>query len=278
MDASVIIPTYNEYRDIGECLESLMHQSFKNFEVIVVDDGSTDRTVEIAKKFKVRIIKGKHKGPGFSRNLGAMQSKAKILVFVDADMTFEKDYLKNLLSPILSNKALGTTHELEIVKNVRNIWSRCWGRIRVSKKEAENVKIFRAIRKSDFLRMGGFDPKYGYADDQTFWYKYKIKPIVAKDTICYHKNPETLNAVYKQSSWIGASIDSAVFRIPLLKYAVPYAMALASPVAIIAYSIKRCIQNRDALIFPAMLVFMAFRYFGTISGIHKRIFFEVNTK
>ncbi len=207
---SVIIPVHNEEKDISLCLKSLNEQSFKDFEIIVVDDGSTDNTLGVVKEFsKVGIIKGQHKGPGFSRNLGARAAKGEILVFIDADMTFDKDYLKNLASPIIKNpKVIGTTHELEIVKNTSNIWSRCWGKIRVSKEEAKDIKVFRAIRKDIFLKLGGFDPKYGYADDQSLWFNHKVRPVVAKNAVCYHRNPETLRSVYRQSRWIGASIDN----------------------------------------------------------------------
>ena len=54
---SVIIPSYNEEQDIGECLESLKKQSFKDFEIILVDDGSTDKTIEIAEKYDIEILK-----------------------------------------------------------------------------------------------------------------------------------------------------------------------------------------------------------------------------
>lgn len=277
---SVIIPTYNEEKDIVEALKSLQKQSYKNFEVIVVDDGSTDKTIEIVKKFKkVRVIKGQHKGPGFSRNLGAKKAKGKILVFVDADMTFEKNYLKYLVGPILENKDIrGTTHELEIVKNTTNIWSRCWGKIRVSKEEAKDVKIFRAIQKKDFLGMGGFDPKYGYADDQTFWFKCKVKPIVAKKTVCYHKNPETLKGVYKQSKWIGASIDSLLIKIPIIKFFIPFILLLGSPLLVPLLSIKKCFKNKDLSIVHWMLVFMTARHLGTVSGLFRKIFWNKNVR
>jgi glycosyltransferase involved in cell wall biosynthesis len=278
MKLSIIIPVYNEEKDIAECLKSLNEQTFKNFEIIIVDDGSTDRTIEIAKRFNVKIIKGMHKGPGYSRNIGAKNAKGEVLIFIDADMTFEKDYLKNLIKPLENKETIGTTHELEIVKNTENIWSRCWGKIRVSKEEAKNIKIFRAIRKDKFLELGGFNPKYGYADDQTFWFDYNIKPVVAIEAVCYHKNPENLKAVYKQSRWIGASIDNFIVNIPLVKYLVPLAMILLSPIAILVYSIKRCYRNRNFLLFPAMLVFMIARYFGTISGLFRKIFLNKNIK
>lgn len=284
---SIIIPTYNEEKDIPECLDSLLNQSFKNFEIIVVDDGSTDRTKEIIKEFqkkdkRIKLIEGEHKGPGFSRNLGAKKAKGEILVFVDADMTFDKNYIKNLIKPILKDKTgkiLGTTHDYEAVKNIDNIWSRCWGKVRISKEDAKEVKIFRAIRKEKFLEMGGFDLKYGYADDQTFWFKYKIRPVVAKNTLCYHKNPATLKEVYKQSRWIGASIDNKLLNLQIIKYFVPFFMIVCFPLAIPLLSIKKCYRIKNyRLFFPWMLIFMSVRYLGTIEGIIRKMFFKINVK
>ncbi|NMC98827.1 MAG: glycosyltransferase, partial [Bacteroidales bacterium] len=73
-EVSVIIPTYNEEGVIGECLESLTRQTLKKFEVIVVDDGSNDCTIEVAYNFlskfsNFKIVKQLHKGAGAGRNL-----------------------------------------------------------------------------------------------------------------------------------------------------------------------------------------------------------------
>ncbi len=276
---SIIIPCHNEGNNIPKCLQSLKKQSFKNFEIIIVDDGSTDNTQEVVKKIKeVKLIKGGHKGPGFSRNLGAKIAKGDILIFVDADMTFDRNYLKNLVKPMLSgkNNIIGTTHELEIVENTNNIWSRCWGKIRVSKEESKNVKIFRSIKKDKFSEFGGFDPKYGYADDQTFWFKYKIKPVVAKNTICYHKNPETLREVYKQSKWIGASINNIFFNTLIIKYFSLILLLIISPIIIPFLSIKKIINLNDYKILPWMIIFMIYRYLGSVNGIFNRVYFNKN--
>ena len=268
---SVIIPTYNEEKDIADCLKSLGKQSFKKTEIIVVDDGSTDHTKEVIKKFnKVKLINGEHLGPGYSRNIGAKIAKGRILVFIDSDMEFDKDYIKNLARPILLDKnVIGSTHELEIVKNIDNIWSRCWGRVRVSKEEAEKVKIFRAIRKNKFLELGGVDTKYGYADDQTFWFKYKIKPVVAIGSVCYHKNPENLKQVYRQSKWIGASHNTGIIKLA--------GMIILLPLFIPILVINKCRKNKDWIV-GAMLVFMIARYFGNLAGYLNKLVWKKNFK
>lgn len=276
---SVVIPTYNEEKDIGNCLNSLFKQSYKNFEIIVVDDGSTDNTKNIVKKSKkVKLIEGEHKGPGFSRNLGAKRAKGKILIFVDADMIFDKDYLKHLVGPIIKGECIGTEDGKQIASNKDNIWSKCWG---TYFKDYSNIEgyIFRAILKKDFEKMGGFDPKYGYADDLTFYYKFGAKSKWVKDAICYHKNPETLGEVYKQSRWIGASIKNQFFEIPILKHLSPILLVLISPLSIPILSIRKSYENKNfRIFFPWMLIFMVVRYFGTIEGLFRRIYLSKNIR
>jgi glycosyltransferase involved in cell wall biosynthesis len=276
---SIVIPTFNEEKDIDECLSTLFNQNYKNLEIIIIDDGSTDRTLEIVKKYKkVKIFKQNHRGPGLARNLGASHSKGEILIFVDADMSFPSEFLGNLVKPIIEGKTIGTTREMEIVKNTDNIWSRCWGKIRVTKDEAKNAAAFRAIKKSDFLRMGGFDPKYGYADDQTFRFKYGIRPMVAPNALCYHKNPETLKGVYRQSKWIGASIDNAILNIPGINFIAILLLVLLSPIAIIFLSFRKCYKNKDFAIILPMFIFTIARYFGNLSGIINKIYFNKNVR
>ena len=105
---SVVIPTYNRVGVLLTVLKEYSLQSLKHehWEVVVSDDGSTDNTVEIIKT--IYLLRQQHKGPGEARNLGAKQAKGEILVFVDADMTFDKDFIKKLVKPITDGKAIGT--------------------------------------------------------------------------------------------------------------------------------------------------------------------------
>ncbi len=87
---SVIIPTFNRSQDLGRCLNSLRHQNFKNFEVIVCDDGSTDNTSEVIKSFEgeLSLTYFRHDnwgGPAKPRNIGIKNSKAKWICFLDSD-------------------------------------------------------------------------------------------------------------------------------------------------------------------------------------------------
>lgn len=278
---SVIIPTYNEEKDIGNCIKSLEQQSHKDFEIMIIDDGSTDKTIEIIKKYpKIKLLEQNHAGPGIARNLGVKKSKGKILIFVDADMTFDKNYLKYLILPILKGEAVGTEEEIQVAKNADyNIWSKCLGKIVTGSEDKEKRKIFRAILKKKFLEMGGFNPKYGYADDQTFFLKYGIQPKISKKAVCYHDNPETLKEVYQQYRWVGASSDKRLFKIKGIKYLSPIILFALFPFSVLYFSIKKCwLQKNFRIFFPWMIIFNSVRYFGTIIGISRKIYLGKNMK
>lgn len=211
MKVSVIIPVFNEEKDISECLKSLESQSFKDTEIIVVNDGSTDETLEIVKKFPVKYLTQNHLGPGKARNLGAKNATGDILVFVDGDMTFDKDFIKNLTEPIIDGKTIGTFSKEEYVLNKENIWSKCWNLNKDlpfnrmhTKDYPDEQPVFRAILKREFLNSGGFEP-IGYIDDYTISKKLNKKAVFAPGAIFYHKNPQTLKEVFIQARWIGKS-------------------------------------------------------------------------
>jgi glycosyltransferase involved in cell wall biosynthesis len=205
---SVIIPTYNEENVIGDCIKSLQRQTYAPIEIIVVDDGSTDQTVNIVNKLDLKLIQQKHEGPGPARNLGVKHAKGKIIAFLDSDMTFEKDFLDRLTLPIREGKAKGTFSQEEFVSNWDNVWSRCWnwnngskGRERVGE-SIHDKEDFRAIDALLFKKSGGFDA-VGYTDSRTIVKKLGIQPFPAPGAIYYHKNPGNLDEVFTQAKWIG---------------------------------------------------------------------------
>lgn len=210
---SVIIPAYNEEKYISRCLDSLLEQTYEDFEIIAIDDGSKDKTLEILKSYekkykKIKVLSQEHKGPGEARNFGAKKAIGEILIFVDADMEFDKDYVKNLTKPILEGKCIGTTHAYEYVANKENIWARCWGTANRSKidENAVESRFFRAILKEELSNVGFFEPRTGYFDDSNTFKKINKKGLVVRDAICYHYNPSSLAEVFFHSAWIGGSV------------------------------------------------------------------------
>ena len=274
---SIIIPAYNEEEVIENCIKTLKNQTYKKIEIIFVDDGSTDRTLEIVNRFEeVKILKQNHQGPGNARNLGAKNAKGEILSFVDADMTFDKNFIQNLIKPIIEENEIGTIDGVQIALNQNNIWSKCWGRYFIERK-SEYGWVYRAMMKSEFIKMGGFDSSLGYADDRTFFIKYNARSKRVKDAICYHKNAETLKEVFKQSVWIGSSINQKWIKIRGLNFLMLIGMMIIFPIAIIPISINKSHKIKNfKILFPWMIIFISVRYAGMLKGIYRRIFYGWN--
>jgi len=217
--ASAVLAIYNAESTIKTCLESLIVQSVP-IEIIIIDDGSTDRTLQIIHSVvsiqrNIKFLRQKHNGPALARNLGAKSAQSNILLFVDADMKFDKDYVRDLIKPIsrysratakLEERSVGTYTTEERVDNWDNVWARCWN-IEEGWEDKKRFKTnppkygtdFRAILKSEFEKVGGFD-NIGYTDTWSLFNKLGVRPL-STGAICYHKNPDTLSTVFRQARW-----------------------------------------------------------------------------
>lgn len=96
---SVIIPVYNSSKTIGQCLNSIFDQTFKDVEVIVVNDGSTDKSLAILEKFDDRIIllNQENRGAPIARNNGFEKSRGEYVIFCDADVIMKSEMLETML-------------------------------------------------------------------------------------------------------------------------------------------------------------------------------------
>lgn len=96
---SVIINAYNSEKYIRKCIDSVINQTYKNIEIVVINDGSTDNTLEILNSYddsRIKIITQKNKGLALSRNVGIDNSNGKYIYFLDADDLIEKDTIEYL--------------------------------------------------------------------------------------------------------------------------------------------------------------------------------------
>ena len=106
---SVIIPIYNSEKYLEECLDSVLNQTLKSIEVICVNDGSTDHSLDILKKYKskdkrIKIINKNHENAGIARNEGLKIAKGEYLSFLDSDDYFEKNALEKMYKTAKSEK------------------------------------------------------------------------------------------------------------------------------------------------------------------------------
>lgn len=228
---SVLIAAYNEAKHLPKCLRSLLSQSYPQIEIIVIDDGSSDDTALVAAVCeRVRVIRQAHAGKAIAVNRGARAATGDILLFLDGDMIFEREYVERMVRPILEGRAVGTCHEDEFVANPENPWAACWQRsaglpldrrvVVTDQQRRDGSVIFRAVPRALFLSVGGFDDT-GFHDDQTLAPKLNARATFIAGAACHHHNPETLREVFRTGIWGGKSLALKGGWKAMLPYAPP---------------------------------------------------------
>jgi GT2 family glycosyltransferase len=164
---SVVIPVYNAEATLKECLTRLYESRYRDFETVVVDDGSTDQSSAIAAEFPVRIVPTSGRvGPAAARNLGARMATGELLFFIDSDVMVRQDTLGLIADSFEAGDVDGLCgvqaaqmRYTNIASQYKNLWMR-WTYLR----QTGDVPLFyttaAAIRREAFLRVGGFDQGY----------------------------------------------------------------------------------------------------------------------
>ena len=103
---SVIVPAYNAEAFIAEALDSAFAQDFRPLEVIVVDDGSTDRTAEIAAAYEAQLVRQPNRGPAAARNAGLARAQGEYIAILDADDVWPEDRVSCLVEALRSGAGI----------------------------------------------------------------------------------------------------------------------------------------------------------------------------
>lgn len=131
MKVSIIIPVYNAEKLIHIPIKSLKKQTFKNFEVILVNDGSTDNSYEVIKQLisdddRFKIITQENSGPGEARNNGIKQAKGKYIGFIDSDDYFDKTFLEKMIKKLEEDNSdivICDTAKVDINGNILKVYN-----------------------------------------------------------------------------------------------------------------------------------------------------------
>ncbi len=170
---SIVIPVYNGAETIGRCLTALFDSEFRAFEVIVVDDKSTDGTVAIIDAFPCKLIRSSlNNGPAAARNLGASHTNGQYLFFLDADILVDKSSLSQIMSTFSNRPEIdalfGSFHPESIPLNFFSRYKNLvhhYTHQNAREDAATFCGGFGAIRRDAFFKIGGFDPQYRFLED-----------------------------------------------------------------------------------------------------------------
>lgn len=159
---SVIIPTFNEEKVIRKNLKGLKEQSYRSVEIIVVDDGSTDKTVTIAKKFTSKVYARSHKERSIQRNFGVGKSKGKYLLIIDADMKLSKDVVRQAVELFEKNANIGAITIPEV-----SVATTFWEKVKAFERSFYNEEGDEYTDAARFFRREAFDTVGGYDETIT---------------------------------------------------------------------------------------------------------------
>jgi glycosyltransferase involved in cell wall biosynthesis len=176
---SVIIPCYNHAHFVGEAIQSVLNQDYRRYEIILVDDGSTDNTREVAAQFgfKVRYIYQPNQGLSAARNSGLRAARGELIGFLDADDLYEPDYLSTLVAVLEANPQADAVHcACRFVDHNNQPLLQIAGRI------VPPDKLYPTLLKGNFMtpicmlvhrrcyqKMDGFDTSLSSCEDWDMW-------------------------------------------------------------------------------------------------------------
>lgn len=220
---SIIVPVYNRPKEIEELLDSLTHQSDKDFEVLVVDDGSTNTCKEEVDRFQehlsVRYLYKENSGPGLTRNYGAQQAKGNYFIFLDSDCILPPKYVQTVKTALDENycDAFGgpdKAHEdfAAIQKAVNYSMTSFFttGGIRGGHKKIDKFyprSFNMGFSREVFEMTGGFsEMRFGEDLDMSIRIlKNGFQTCLIEEAWVYHKRRTSLRQFFKQVQHSGAA-------------------------------------------------------------------------
>ncbi len=271
---TVVIPTYNAINYLPKALESLLHQTFTNFEVIIIDDGSTDSTAQWLGNLtdsKIEITVQTNQGVAVARNLGIAKAKGDYIAFLDSDDLWEPTKLEKQVQCLEANPDVGLVNtwieyideqgnHLSIVQApeaVGNVWNRAI---------AENLILCGSvplIRRSCFETVGVFDPNLLSAEDWDMWiriaasYSFALirEPLVSYRQHLKSKSNNLEMHLLHRLKTIDKTFQSVPFQLQYLKdqaYGRAYLSIAWKPLLQKDYKTANVYRKQAVTYFPAL--------------------------
>ncbi|TJZ99685.1 glycosyltransferase [Bacillus thuringiensis] len=201
---SIVIPLYNKESYVERAIKSILNQTIQNFEIIVVDDGSEDKSCNIVRNFqdpRIQLIQQKHSGVAAARNRGIESARANIIAFLDADDEWRPTFLEtmcNLKKKYPNGGAYATSYEIRLKNNrklipkIKHIPPFPWEGIISNYTHAvlgdlPLISSAIAIPTTTFKKLGKFPVGAQLGEDQDMWFR-----IAQKYAIVYSHTPQAI--------------------------------------------------------------------------------------
>lgn len=298
MKIALVVPVLNEERSVGKLIDSIARQTIKPSEIIFVDGGSKDKTVEevikyskkVNLKVKVLVKKGNR---SIARNFGVESSKSDVIVLTDAGCTLDKNWLKEIIKPFKYRNA-------DVVAGyykgeAKNVFQKCLIPYVLIMDDKVNPKTFlpatrsMAFRKRVWKKLGGFPKKYSHNEDYVFANLLKRNNITihvqTSAIVNWVPRKNILEAFYMFYRFALGDSQAQIFRpkvlLLLLRYIIAVLLLFLSPklltFILILYLVWAVIKNynyvkdyRAIFILPSLQIISDIAVIsGTVVGLFK---------
>lgn len=186
---SVVIPLYNKASSIEKTIKTILSQTFKGFEIIVVNDGSTDNSLEVVNSIKderIKIINKANGGVSSARNRGILEANADYIAFLDADDYWHSDYLREMFQLIQDfpeaslygcaydwvERGISKSVDFHLPPSYRGIVDNYF------QKALEHLLYWTSaviVKKESLLQIGSFDERISMGEDLDVWFRLNLK-------------------------------------------------------------------------------------------------------
>ena len=263
---SVIVPTKNSEATIERCLKSIVEQSYKNVELIVVDNYSIDRTRQVARKYGAKVyLKGPERAAQI--NFGVKKARGKYVYRVDSDFVLNRNIIREAVE-ICESKG----YDAVIIHNTSDPTISFWSRVRKAERDCYRNDEFnvaaRFWRRKAYLSVGGFDENLVAGDDYDLHNRlleagFRIGRIVSEEI--HIGEPRTLAEIVWKHYYYGKSIGRFIRKNP------KRAMIQLSPFRM---SYVKCLSNflNNPLLMVGFTIYQIVRYMAAAIGIVARRF------
>lgn len=210
---SVIIPCYNYGHFITQALDSVVNQTFKDYEIIIVNDGSTDNSLEIIgnwlnkhPEIAAQFININNQGVAQARNIGASCSQSPYLCFLDADDMLMPDFLQVCVQALDKDHGLGIAYtRLKTTTGHFSEWLAGQFNFYLQTQGQNQIPTCNVMRKSAFERAGGYRTRYSPAEDADLWLRittfgYKAQKVSDQPLFIYRYHENSLSAPYRSDN------------------------------------------------------------------------------
>ena len=259
---SIVIPTYDSEKTLPLCLESIKKQTYRNIEVIVVDNYSTDRTVEIAKRYGAKVIQVRGERAR-AKNVGLRLAKGKYVLFIDSDMELTPRVVEECVKLAESDPRIAG-----VIIPERSVGNNYWAKVRDFERSfyaGTPIESPRFFRKDIALQAGGFDEDIVFYEEATLPIKveklgYKVRARI-NSYILHHEENFSLTKWLMKKYYYAKSFDKYIRR-----YKYGHTMLQINPLQRFRLFLKNKLFLRKPCLAIGVLLLKTLEYLASLIG------------